>query len=458
MSARRLALVILLLSLGACGLPQANAPVAAPGQPTPSIVAAAAPTAEPAAPAAALPTDAPTAAATAAPTSEPTSEPTPEPTADPADPARIAAVIGGLVAPPGFRISLYAAGLEEVRSVAFRDDGVPYVTIMNRDEPAGGKVVALPDDDGDGVADRQLLVMSGLDRPHGIDFYQGALYVSDAGNLWRLGDADGDFAAEQRDKIVVGMPTRNDHWSRPFVFPGDGTVLIAIGSSCNACQEGDKRRATVIRAPLDAVTEYSDSEVFARGLRSVVGLALNPATGGLYATNNGRDYITPDIPPDQLFLVEPDQHYGWPYCYGDRTVDAEVLADQNVSTPDGTPKDAFCAERAAPPALLLPPHVAPLGMTFYTAEQFPAELRGRAFIAYHGAFDLANDYGYRVVSVPFADGRPSGEPVDFLTGFKAPGAPRWSGRPVDVEAGPDGSVFITDDANGYLYRVEYVGE
>jgi glucose/arabinose dehydrogenase len=169
--------------------------------------------------------------------------------------------------PPGYRISLYAQGLEEVRSIAFNPDGVPYVTVMNRDQAFGGKVLALPDADGDGWAERTVTVAESLDRPHGIMFHEGQLYVSEAGNLFRMHDVDGDMILDTRESIVTEMPTRGDHWSRPFVFTDDGAVLVAIGSSCNACQEGDKQRATILWFDPNTTTVYPDTTAWSHFLR-----------------------------------------------------------------------------------------------------------------------------------------------------------------------------------------------
>jgi glucose/arabinose dehydrogenase len=352
---------------------------------------------------------------------------------------------------------LYAQGLEEVRSVAFAPDGTPYVTVMNRKQRRGGKVLALPDTNHDGRADKTIVVKEGLDRPHGIVFYKSALYISDPGAIYRLGDTNGDLAADTAEAIVTKMPAKDDHWARPFVFDEAGHVFVAIGSTCDACQEGNKQRATIVQYALEGSDPGArPASVFARGLRSVVGLAWRPGTHELWATNNGPDSLGPDLPPDQLIHIEEGKHYGWPYCYGDRVPDPNVLSDANISTPDKTPKDAFCRDKVAHPALLLPPHSAPLGMAFYDADTFPAEMRGNLFIALHGSFSFANTGGYRVIRVPFVDGKP-GEPQDFLTGWTPPGATTWLGRPVYVAVAPDGSLFVTDDVNGFLYRVDYVG-
>jgi glucose/arabinose dehydrogenase len=370
---------------------------------------------------------------------------------------RDAAIPFGLELPPGFKITLYAKDLEEVRKVVFAPDGTPYVTVMNRGKKRGGKVLALPDTNHDGRADSAVVVMKGLDRPDGITFHDGQLFVSDPGAIYLLHDANGDLVSEGQDAVITSLPYEEDHWARPFVFDQGGDIMVAIGSTCNVCQEGDKQRATVLRYKLTAdAPGKRPFTVVARGLRSVVGLAWRPGTQELYATNNGPDHLGPDNPPDQLFRIEEGKHYGWPYCVGDRAVDPEALNNPSIVTLDRSPKGPFCRDRVTPPALLLPPHSAPLGMAFYSGTQFPAEMRDNLFVAYHGAFDFVNTNGYRVVRIPF-DGDKPGRPVDFLTGFVPAGATKWLGRAVDVNVAPDGSLFVTDDFNGFLYRIEYTG-
>ena len=194
----------------------------------------------------------------------------------------------------------------------------------------------------------------------------------------------------------------------------------------------------------------------ARGLRSVVGLAWRPGTDELWATNNGRDDLGPNLPPDTLVRVEEGAHYGWPYCYGDRVVDQQVFNDPGIVTQDRSPKDHFCQNVARSPALLLPSHVAPLGLAFYDGTQFPERMRGGLFMAWHGAYDFSTTSGYRVVFVPFRDGQPQ-PPEDFVTGWLKPDRSGWLERPTGVAIGPDGSLFICDDVNGSIYRVEYTG-
>jgi glucose/arabinose dehydrogenase len=185
-------------------------------------------------------------------------------------------------------------------------------------------------------------------------------------------------------------------------------------------------------------------------------MTWRPGTQELWATNNGPDHLGPTVPPDQVFVLERGKHYGWPYCTGDRTPDPAVLANPDVSTPDKTPKDVFCRTQVTAPVLLLPPHVAPLNLTFYQGQQFPVEMRDDLFIALRGAFDFSNLDGYKVVRVPFVDGKP-GAPQDFLAGLAVAGEQKWRGRPVAPAVAPDGSLFVTDDFNGFVYRIRYTG-
>ena len=360
--------------------------------------------------------------------------------------------------PPGFRISLYADGLEEVRSVVFSPEGVPHVTVMNRREREAGRVLALPDDDGDGRADRTVVVLDGLDRPHGIAFHGGFLYVAEPDTVWRLRDTDGDLVADERVAVVENMAQVAGHLARPLLFDDAGRLLVGIGSTCNACQEKDQRHGAILRFDVSgARPPDAPGEIYALGLRSSVGMAFRPGTQELWALENGADHLGRTQPPDLIFRVEQGVRYGWPYCYGDRIPDITVQDNPDVGPPDGGPVETFCSERAGAPAIVLPTHVAPLGVTFYTGDRFPAEMQGDMFVSLHGSHGYVNQYGYKVIRIPFEDGVP-GPPQDFIVGWAGPELPIWVGRPLDVEMAPDGTLFVTDDANGFLYRVEYVGE
>jgi glucose/arabinose dehydrogenase len=359
--------------------------------------------------------------------------------------------------PPGFRISRYAEGLEEVRSVVFSPAGVPYVTVMNRKLRDAGKVLALPDANGDGVSDRTVVVLEGLDRPHGIAFKGDDLYVAEPDTVWRLRDTNGDFLPDEREAVITEMSQVFGHLARPLLFDDQGRLLVAIGSTCNACKEEDPRHGSILRFDLSSGRAPNEpGEIFATGLRSIVGMTFRPGTQELWAVENGPDHLGREQPPDLIVHVEQGVQYGWPYCYGNRIPDITVQDNPEIGLPDGMPVETFCRERAGAPAVVLPTHVAPLGVIFYTGEHFPEEMRGDMFVSLHGSHGYVNQYGYKIIRIPFEDGKP-GEPQDFITGWAPPGADIWLGRPLDVEMAPDGTLYITDDGKGYLYRVDYVG-
>lgn len=331
--------------------------------------------------------------------------------------------------PPGFQVQVYADGLPGVRFMALSPKGDLTVS-----RPGKGEVLVLPDRNRDGRPDRVSVFASDLDRPHGVAWRDGALYVAETGAVQRLFDADGNLVAERKELVTRDLPVGGGHWTRTIGFGPDGAMYVSAGSSCNACQEEDPRRATLMRFKPDG----TGREIFARGLRNSVGFTWHPTTRELWATDNGRDWLGNNLPPEELNRVQYGGHYGWPDCYGDRKAVSK--------------KDAAACAQTIPPAVELPAHIAPLGVTFYTGSQFPAEYRHDAFIACHGSWNRLPPAGYKVVRVRFKDGKPTGY-EDFATGWLR-GTQAW-GRPVDVLTAPDGSLFLTDDAGGRIYRITY---
>lgn len=330
--------------------------------------------------------------------------------------------------PPGFRIEVYADDLSGVRFMALSPKGDLTVS-----RPRSGEILVLPDRNRDGKPDRVSVFATGLNRPHGVAWRDGALYVAETGAVQRLTDADGDLVAEDKQLVTRGLPDGGMHWTRTIGFGPDGMMYVSAGSSCNACVEEDPARATIMRFKPDG----SGREIYARGLRNAVGFSWHPTTRDLWATDNGRDWLGNNLPPEELNRVQFGGHYGWPQCYGDRKPDQGDAA--------------FCA-KTIPPAVEFPAHMAPLGLTFYTGAQFPAEYRHNAFVAMHGSWNRFPPAGYKVVRVKFKDGKPAGT-EDFATGWLR-GTQDW-GRPVDVLTAPDGALFLTDDAGGRIYRISY---
>jgi glucose/arabinose dehydrogenase len=337
--------------------------------------------------------------------------------------------------PDGFRMNLFARHLDQPRFMAWSSGGVLYVT-----EPTEGAVVALPDRDRDGVADEAITWVTGLDRVHGIAFHEGFLYLAETGRVIRYPFQEGAPAPDEPEVVVADLPAGGQHWTRTIAFGPDGMLYVSAGSSCNACEEEDARRAAVTRYTAAGVEET----IFSSGLRNSVGLAFHPLTGELWATDNGRDWLGDDLPPEEVNVLREGQFYGWPYAYGERVPDPEL----------GSAAPEKVAE-TVPPLISLQAHTAPLGLTFYDGDTFPVEYHGDLFIAQHGSWNRSSPVGYQVLHIDL-EGDDKSVPASrrpFASGFLRPeGA--WA-RPVDLSVGPDGALYITDDRNGTIYRISY---
>jgi glucose/arabinose dehydrogenase len=338
-----------------------------------------------------------------------------------------------LSVPLGFAIDVFADGVGSVRLMALDPAGTLLVS-----EPAEGRVIALPDTNGDARADAALTVVDGLDKPHGLAFRDGALYVAETGRVLRFRYDPTSMKATGQTVVVPGLPKGERHWTRTVVFGPDGSMYVSVGSSCNVCRERDKRRAAVVRYNADG----SGETIFASGLRNAVGLAFHPTAGVLWATVNERDWRGDDAPSEYVTEVKPGAFYGWPDCMA---VAGELKPDTRFD------RNARC-DGVTPPTREIQAHSAPIGIAFYTGTQFPPEYRGSAFVAYRGSWNRTIPTGYKVVVVRFRDGRP-GSVEDFVTGWLE-GASSW-GRPVDVIVGRDGALYVSDQGAGRIYRVSH---
>ncbi len=343
----------------------------------------------------------------------------------------------GVTVPEGFTASIFASGLSGPRFMAVGPEGALYVA-----DRGNNRIVALPDENGDGVADEIQVVAEDVPRPHSLVYHDGHWFVGVTSGVLRLSDEDGDGLAEGRQAVIDDYPTQGTHSTRTVEFLPDGRMVVSIGSSCNVCEESDPRRATIV--VYDDATGAGE-RILARGLRNAVGLAVHPETGRLWASNNGRDLMGDDTPPETIYLVEDGGDYGWPRCHSGRIVDPDM----------GRPGDC---EGVLGPVVEMQAHSAPLGLTFYDGAQFPAEYRGDLFIAFHGSWNRSVPTGYKVVRLPFSDGRPAGAVVDFATGWLDEATGTAAGRPVDVTVGRDGALYVSDDKGGLIYRLSYVGD
>jgi glucose/arabinose dehydrogenase len=336
--------------------------------------------------------------------------------------------------PPGFAIAIFARDLGPARLLAVDPRGTLIVSV-----PRTGRILALPDDDGDGRAGRAITVAEGLDLPHGLAFREGALYVAETGRVVRLPYDTATRRATGPPAVVVGdLPPRGSHWTRTIAFGPDGRLYVAVGSSCDNCEETDPRRAAITRYEADGTGEAR----YATGLRNAVGLAFRPGTDELWATVNGRDFLGDERPAEYVTRVERGGFYGWPFCHWDP--DGRLTPDPDLGSPDVCP-------RVARPSVLYQPHAAPLGLAFYTGRQFPPEYQGSLFVALHGSWNRSTPTGHALIRVRFDGQTPRVE--DFASGWLS-GRRAW-GWPVDVAVGADGSLYVSDDRQGIIYRITY---
>lgn len=343
--------------------------------------------------------------------------------------------------PPGFSASVFAQGLNGPRFIAFGPDGVLYAA-----DRGNGRIVALPDEDGDGSADAIRVLADKLDAPHSLVYHQGAWYVGVPSGVIRLIDSDNDGAAESREAIIDDIPTSGNHRTRTVEFLPDGRMVLSVGSTCNVCDEEDQRRATVLVYDSPA---GDGQQIFATGLRNAVGLAIHPESGQLWATNNGRDLMGDDVPPETVYIVKEGGDYGWPVCHSGRIVDPNLGFDG-------------ACEGVEPPVIEMQAHSAPLGLAFYPPsptgnDRFPSDYWGDLFIAFHGSWNRSTPTGYKVVRLPLNGVAPAGPLEDFATGWLNEADGSSSGRPVGLAVGPDGALYVSDDKGGMIYRISYQG-
>ncbi len=366
-------------------------------------------------------------------------------------------------APPGFIVSVYAKGLKQPRVLRVAPNGDVFVA-----ESAAGRIRVLRPG-GSAAPTTSEIFAAHLDRPYGIAFYPPGpnpayVYVATTTKVVRYPYRRGDLEASGPAEIVVpSLPGGDGHWTRDIVFSTDGrTMFVSVGSGSNVAEEMDPLPARGLAAfeathALGAAWGEEENRadvlafdpngramrVFATGIRNCSGMAVQLASGALWCAVNERDILGDDLPPDYVTSVRAGAFYGWPWYYIGAHQDPRHQAER-----------ADLAAKVTVPDVLIQPHSAPLGIAFYEAAGFPADYEGDAFVTLHGSWNRAIRTGYKVVRLLFKDGRPTGEYEDFLTGFVANGADVW-GRPVGVAVAHDGSLLVSDDAGGVIWRVTY---
>jgi len=342
--------------------------------------------------------------------------------------------------PPGFSVSVFASGFKQPRVLKAAPNGDIFLA-----ETGGGTIRVLRTTGG---TTSVATFADGLDRPFGIAFYPPGpnpryVYVGLTKAIIRYPYRVGDLKASGPAETVVPNIPEGGHFTRDVLFTQDGkNMFVAIGSGSNIQDKGPDNelfRANILEFNPDG----TGRRIYAAGLRNPVSIAFDPRTGQLWACVNERDLMGDDLPPDYVTHVQQGANYGWPYYYIGGNPDAR---------PQGTPP--VRADQVTIPDVLIQPHSAPLGVAFYNAKQFPAEYQGDIFVTLHGSWNRQNRTGYKIVRVKMKDGKATGAYEDFLTGFVTDDGKVW-GRPVSIMVAPDGSLLMSEDGNGTIWRIAY---
>lgn len=347
-------------------------------------------------------------------------------------------ILGRILCPSEYRISIFASGLKGARFMKVTEKGDVLLSI-----PSSGRIMLLEkDSNGDGKADGAQELLSGLNKPHGIDVWGKYLYVAETDSVGRIDfDPVGRKVFGEYKRLITGIPT-GGHWTRTLRFGPDGRMYLSIGSSCNVCIEKDQRRAAIVRYDEDGSKEM----IFASGLRNTVGFDWNQADGQIYGTDNGRDRLGDDFPPCELNLIRENGFYGWPYANGD-----------NIADPDFGKNNEKRIAESIKPVHKFRAHNAPLGITFLKSVSTPDKYRNSALVALHGSWDRSRKDGYKIVSLKWEEDGSVTE-QDFLTGFLRTSDDNVAGRPVDVVEDDYGNLYVSDDYAGLVYMMRPVGK
>ena len=333
--------------------------------------------------------------------------------------------------PPGFTIEIYA-DVPNARSMALTENGILFVGTRK-----GDKVYAVVDSNNDKTADEVIEVESGLNMPNGVAIKDGNLYVAEVNRVLKYKNIENTFRMNPAPIIIRDdFPTETHHGWKFIRFGPDGKLYVPVGAPCNICLETDERYASITRMNPDG----TDFEVYAHGVRNTVGFDFHPITNELWFTDNGRDRLGDNIPPDELNCAPTkDLHFGFPFWHGTDIPDPEFGSGHSAS-------------EFTLPKQELGPHVAALGMRFYTGDMFPAEYKHQIFIAEHGSWNRSEKIGYRISLVRLQNNTAISYEV-FASGWLK--GEDVSGRPVDIQQMPDGSLLVSDDYAGKIYRISY---
>ena len=335
--------------------------------------------------------------------------------------------------PKGFSITLFADNVPNARAMALGKNGTVFVGSRNN-----GSVYAVQDINKDGKADKTHIIASGLYLPNGVAYKDGNLYVAEINRIIRYDNIDKQLSNPPEPTIVYNkFPNKKHHGWKYLRFGPDNRLYTAVGAPCNICEPEKEIFTSLVRLNQDG----SNLEIIARGIRNTVGFDWQPGTNALYFTDNGRDHLGDDIPPDELNKwTEKGQHFGYPYCHGGNIPDPEYGQKKQCKS-FTKPEWKFKA------------HMAPLGIRFYRGQQFPKAYHQQLFVAQHGSWNRSIPHGYRVVLLKIKQGKVISEQV-FAEGWLEKNG-KSIGRPVDILELPDGSILVSDDQAGVIYKISY---
>ena len=372
------------------------------------------------------------------------------------------------IAPAGFKVNLFADGLDNPRNLLVAPNGDIFVSEANTEisglkriganiigastsqnyNKSANRISLLRDTNGDGIADVKTVFLSRLNKPYGMLILNNWFYVANTDALWRYPYKTGQTKISGVGQKLLDLPAGgyNNHWTRNLRANKDGSkIYISVGSGTNDAEHGmevEARRADI----LEVDPEGKHERIYASGLRNPAGIDFEPQTQVLYTTVNERDDLGDNLVPDYLTSVKQGGFYGWPFAYFGKHED-----------PGHAGENPEMVKKSIVPDLSLGSHTASLGLAFYTGKTFPAKYQGGAFIGQHGSWNSSKIVGYKVVFAPFINGKPTGIVEDFLTGFIADQAKgKVYGRPVGIAILPDGSILVTDDTSNKIWRVAVI--
>jgi glucose/arabinose dehydrogenase len=345
----------------------------------------------------------------------------------------------------GFTVKKFADGFENPRWIYQGPNGDLFICESSTTANSANRITIMQDKDKDGTYDTKEILISNLNKPFGMLILNEHFYVANTDALMKYPYKEGETAITETGKKILDLPAGgyNNHWTRNIIPSGDGTkIYVSVGSASNVAEHGmdkEERRANILEINPDG----SGEKIYAFGLRNPVAMEFYPGTTTLWTAVNERDGLGDNLVPDYMTSVKEGGFYGWPYAYWGQHIDPRLKGE-------GTD----LVKKTIVPDVNLGSHTASLGMTFYDKEKFPEKYQGGAFVGQHGSWNRSEFSGYKVVFVPFENGKPTGKPEDFLTGFIAdPKKGKVYGRPVGVTVLQDGSILVADDAGNTIWQV-----